>query len=228
MRSSRSRGVCLRAGFLCAIVAMACSDEQPGAPDAGPADAGAPDTSAASPDTSATSLDTSAASPDSSPDGAPDVSVDGIDDGGGPLVDGALPDRGPDLPVAGENGRACVMATDCNSTYCVDGVCCGEDCRGSCRKCNLPGSLGLCLNVAQGEDPDNECVEDPVVTCRRDGFCDGMGACRRFLPAGRMCVPAICTGTTQSSVRTCDGLGTCQQPTTSTCAAGCANGVCPP
>ena len=33
------------------------------------------------------------------------------------------------------------------------------------------------MNVPVGADPRNECPDDGVAGCMRDGFCDGTGAC---------------------------------------------------
>jgi hypothetical protein len=129
-------------------------------------------------------------------------------------------------PVGSANGQKCTSRTQCESGNCIDGVCCDTTCTGTCRACDIAGSVGTCTEVPDNEDPDNECATDMVSTCRRDGMCDGQGACRKYA-AGTECAPAMCSGTTQSSNRTCDGNGTCQAATTETCMQGCANGVCP-
>jgi hypothetical protein len=53
-------------------------------------------------------------------------------------------------------------------------------------------------------------------TCGTDGFCNGAGACRLYA-AGTVCVAESCSGTTYTPARTCNGSGTCQSVTTSSC-----------
>lgn len=79
-----------------------------------------------------------------------------------------------------QNGHPCGGDGDCLSGQCEDGVCCNTSCNGTCRACDLPGSVGTCLNIASGSDPDNECAGASV--------CDGAGACKK--PAGQTCAAA--------------------------------------
>jgi hypothetical protein len=60
------------------------------------------------------------------------------------------------------NGAACAADHDCASGVCVDGVCCNAKCDGVCETCSLPGALGQCTAIADGEDPDNECPTTPL------------------------------------------------------------------
>ncbi len=70
---------------------------------------------------------------------------------------------------------------------------------------------------------------DPVLSCGRDGFCDGNGSCRNYA-ANTSCASSICSGTSFTSARTCDGAGTCLAATSGTCAGSFAcdsvAGVC--
>jgi hypothetical protein len=47
----------------------------------------------------------------------------------------------------GTPGVACTSNNQCLSTFCVDGVCCNDDCTGQCEACNLAGKAGTCLPV---------------------------------------------------------------------------------
>ena len=76
------------------------------------------------------------------------------------------------------NGTGCVMGTECLSGFCQDGVCCNNTCTGTCQSCNLAGTVGMCTNIANGQDPGNECAG--VTTC------NGAGACTK-LPDGTSC-----------------------------------------
>jgi hypothetical protein len=124
------------------------------------------------------------------------------------------------------NGQKCTTRSQCESGFCTDGVCCDSTCTGTCKACDVAGSVGTCTEVPDNEDPDNECATDMPGTCKRDGMCDGAGACRRY-PAGTECAAAMCTGTIESSSRSCDGNGTCMPATTKACTQGCVGGLCP-
>src|SRR5262249_53285576 len=54
-------------------------------------------------------------------------------------------------------GAQCTAGTDCASGACVDGVCCNEECTGTCMTCAAVGSLGTCVPAEVGTDPRNEC-----------------------------------------------------------------------
>lgn len=64
-------------------------------------------------------------------------------------------------------GSVCAASGECASGFCVDGVCCSTSCTGTCKRCNVAGSIGTCTNIPAGTDPDNECT----------GNCNGAGAC---------------------------------------------------
>lgn len=66
-------------------------------------------------------------------------------------------------------GTACTTDSQCASGNCVDGVCSDTTCSGSCRKANLPGSVGTCTDIRAGQDPDDECAGAST--------CNGAGAC---------------------------------------------------
>jgi len=127
------------------------------------------------------------------------------------------------MPTTGSCGKKplgtpCTLGSECGSNVCdsVAGVCCDMACSGTCKSCALTGSIGKCSNVPDGQDPLGQCAADPVSTCKQDGFCDGNGACRNYA-AATICVAGVCSGATFTTARTCDGAGTCQPSTTSTC-----------
>ena len=51
------------------------------------------------------------------------------------------------------SGATCTDSAQCASSFCVDGVCCGNACLGPCRSCNQPNADGICQPYAQGTDP---------------------------------------------------------------------------
>jgi hypothetical protein len=148
-------------------------------------------------------------------DGAEDWAPD--PDGGEP--DGLPPD-GPDPLAAGER---CDQGGQCASGFCAQGVCCDQACQETCVACNLEGTVGRCWPVPAGQDPGASCVEDPLLSCGRDGTCDGLGACRRY-PAMTECRPGGCTAGMEYAATTCSGNGDpCPEQTAPT---ACTSGMC--
>jgi hypothetical protein len=110
---------------------------------------------------------------DAAADLAPGADLPGPADRAGP--DLAAPDA-PPLP----DGSSCTGGAECASGICADGVCCNRACDGLCQACNVTGMEGTCAPVPAGEDPANDCAQDPLASCARDGTCDGAGTCRRY------------------------------------------------
>jgi hypothetical protein len=115
------------------------------------------------------------------------------------------------------NGTACAVNAECQSNYCVDGVCCSSACNTSCQACTAAkkgsGNDGLCGSIVSGADPDDECTGVQV--------CNGGGACK--VPNGQacsagadcistycvdgVCCGASCTGVCQACTLTKKGSG---------------------
>jgi hypothetical protein len=119
--------------------------------------------------------------------------------GGGGDVDAADDEMPP--PMLG-NGEDCSDATQCTSGACVDGVCCAGACPDICHSCALEGSKGVCALADVGTDPRDDCPDDGIATCGRDGVCDGSGACRHY-PLGAICQPQSCNGSTRTNAFRC-------------------------
>jgi hypothetical protein len=101
-------------------------------------------------------------------------------------------------PSAFPLGHACDRNAQCLSGTCSDGVCCNINCD-QCGSCNLVGSVGTCMPVPAGTDPNGDCIysaSDPSGKC--GGTCDGHARCV-FPAAGSTC--GLCS--------TCDGAGKC-------------------
>jgi hypothetical protein len=112
-------------------------------------------------------------------------------------------------------GRDCTAASQCDTGYCVDGVCCEQSaCSGTCVACSVAkkgqGLDGLCESIVAGTDPDNECPDQGAASCGKDGWCNGLAGaasgCRGYAD-GTVCRAAVPGG--------CDIDETC------------ANGACP-
>jgi hypothetical protein len=115
------------------------------------------------------------------------------------------------------NGAACGCAGDCQSAFCVDGVCCNSACTDTCKTCNDPSAPGICSFVAKGgQAPAGQCASSAAATCGQDGTCDGQGHCRKY-PAGTVCDPGTCDGASVSDVNVCDGDGRCKSGPATIC-----------
>jgi hypothetical protein len=116
-------------------------------------------------------------------------------------------------PVAG-TGNPCNNGGECGSGNCVDGVCCNTACNGLCEVCNDPASKGLCIGVASGTDPANECAGGEA--------CNGLGACAK--PQAATCaVNADCLSGICEDLVCCDVecAGACER-----CDLGAGKGTC--
>jgi hypothetical protein len=121
---------------------------------------------------------------------------------------------------------ACTTGPQCASGHCVDKVCCASDCAQGCYACNLAGSVGSCIAIADGQDPAKECVAEAPATCGRVGGCNGRGACK-LQPMGVACAAGSCADAVETSGRTCNGVGMCQAGATKACGNfTCKGAVC--
>jgi hypothetical protein len=50
-----------------------------------------------------------------------------------------------ETPTGLPNGAACGSGSQCQSSFCADGVCCNRRCDAPIESCNLPGSAGTCV-----------------------------------------------------------------------------------
>jgi hypothetical protein len=132
-------------------------------------------------------------------------------------------DADPEDGDARDDGgpQSCTGPADCAGGPCSDGWCCDEECRGTCRACNLPGREGTCSPIPAGQDPGAECLEQSPETCGLDGTCDGAGACARYA-SGTPCDDRQgCTTDDE-----CDGAGECTGATPTDCAPEAGNECC--
>jgi hypothetical protein len=135
-------------------------------------------------------------------------------------------------------GQPCTSGTQCASGFCADGVCCDSTCTGLCMACTAAlkasGSDGHCDLARAGSDAHNDCPDDGVASCGRDGTCDGTGRCRLYAQ-GTACGPSNCVQN-RATGRICNGLGACVNdangsecspylcnPTTGACGNPCAS-----
>jgi hypothetical protein len=124
-------------------------------------------------------------------------------------------------------GVACSAGAECASAHCADSVCCDAPCDGTCSRCDLAGTVGVCTSIPAGIDPDDECEAREASTCGTTGACSGSGSCQLH-PPGAVCSGATCSdGDTVALAGACDGAGTCVPGGTLECAPYvCAGGAC--
>ena len=102
-------------------------------------------------------------------------------------------------------GEACSASTptDCQSGFCVDGVCCNSACPGTCQTCNLAGSLGTCANIPSGSPP------------KTTGGCDTY-TCSDYVYGWDATYPWMCFAFSSSLANNgmCNGAGSCNTAAT--------------
>jgi len=127
-------------------------------------------------------------------------------------------------------GTSCTTANQCTSGFCTDGVCCDNVCSGLCQACTTAlkggGLNGQCGAIVAGQDPQNECDQEPASTCGKTGTCNGAGSCALYTN-GTVCQGATCAGNTLVNADTCNGAGVCIDGGTMSCGAfSCNAGSC--
>jgi MYXO-CTERM domain-containing protein len=123
------------------------------------------------------------------------------------------------------DGATCNAVGQCNSTLCVDGVCCATPCTATpCMACSAEktgGTSGVCAPVAEGTDLDGECALEAPTSCGQTGFCSGAVAgsassCQLY-PDTTICVEQHCTTSTTLGWTRCNGTGDCTLTETANC-----------
>ncbi len=131
--------------------------------------------------------------------------------------------------AAQPSGGACKAPTDCDSGFCVDGVCCSSPCSGPCEACDVAGAFGTCTPVGGRPHGARSCTGGAGDACT-SGACDGKDAtkCANFaLEIGGVCGAPSCTGTSFTGAATCSDGRVCTTPAVVECAPyRCAPGGC--
>ncbi|MBI2393058.1 MAG: hypothetical protein HYV09_25970 [Deltaproteobacteria bacterium] len=121
------------------------------------------------------------------------------------------------LPQATE----CSRAADCETGFCVDGVCCATSCTGGCERCDTSGASGACTAVSGAFNhcaPGNTCIKNACVpsagtTCSADRLSvvskDG---------APTSCAPYVCDNSVGVCAKECASSVDCAPG--SLCSAG--------
>ena len=117
---------------------------------------------------------------------------------------GADGGSGSQCPAAKPGGAVCTHNTECLNDTCAiakgetTGVCCNIACD-QCGSCNTAGSVGTCIPIPAGTDPNGDCMDsasDPTHQC--GGMCDGHAHCL-YPQAGATC----------GTCKACNGAGLC-------------------
>ena len=148
-------------------------------------------------------------------------------------------------------GQSCDSPEQCETGYCVDGVCCDSSCSGECESCDKEGSSGVCspwdaqtdpelecgkcavcdgagecIMAVAGTDPKAACPTHQEVTCLLTGMCDGDGQCA-YWSAETVCDSGMCFEGTLYPDDHCDGKGNCvDSPPVDCCPYQCDGDTC--
>lgn len=120
--------------------------------------------------------------------------------------------------VARALGDTCTLGTECATGVCADGVCCNVACDGQCESCALPTSKGTCTPTTTQRTP---CTGTGVCA----GICDGTAQHREsctYPDDQTSCgSSASCINGYLTTAALCNGAGSCNVSTSSTCTYGC-------
>ena len=158
------------------------------------------------------------------------------------------------LDLGGPIGASCSEDAECDSNFCVDGVCCDTACEGACVACTAElkgwGEDGTCGAVVEGTNPRSLCEDEGAASCGTTGVCDASGNCAVYEDGtscgdGMSCQAGACVsgspcfgksdGTECGEGKVCQA-GECvaapadcaEQPDGAICAegGGCTVGIC--
>jgi hypothetical protein len=133
-------------------------------------------------------------------------------------------------------GAACKLGASCASGFCAEGVCCESACATACNACDKASTGkadGTCAVVLAGNDPRGDCKDDGAPACKKNGFCDGAGACEDYASSACSANPCAenddCTSGFCADEVCCDKAcgGDCEACTKAKKGAG-VDGTCGP
>jgi len=119
------------------------------------------------------------------------------------------------------NGLPCHDAGQCQSGFCVDGVCCNAPCGEQCMACDTSAALGTCSPVVAG-NPHGARAACAGAGTSCAGQCTAASATSCTYPAAEtVCRSASCangmSNAMQTAAATCDGHGACGAAVTTGC-----------
>jgi hypothetical protein len=111
----------------------------------------------------------------------------------------------------------CTSNLDCDTNFCVDGVCCNSACTDQCEACDVSGHAGTCTPAAGSpHGARSKCAANSLCTATCDGT--NTKACT-YAPS--KCASTCANGSENDSL--CDTTGSCVAQSTS---RSCNNLVC--
>ncbi|MBI3200834.1 MAG: hypothetical protein HYZ29_04755 [Myxococcales bacterium] len=105
------------------------------------------------------------------------------------------------------NGMSCSAGTQCQSGFCVDGVCCDSACNGQCSACDVAPNEGTCSPATgkpHGTRPECKGSGTPC-----EGTCDGVNPAACEYPGNGTACGTTCTGSSETP-SFCAGNGVCE------------------
>jgi hypothetical protein len=116
-----------------------------------------------------------------------------------------------------DDGKQCVVASDCKNGNCVDGYCCESACTANCSSCGVPSHEGTCFLAPAGyADTNADMPCGPLQVCSADGICAGKTS--TACTVGTQCLSGTCNnskcakspaGGPCNSDNDCSGVGLC-------------------
>ncbi|MFO0553600.1 MAG: kelch repeat-containing protein [Polyangiaceae bacterium] len=95
----------------------------------------------------------------------------GVDGECGPVP----PELDPNDACVVSDGAPCTTDGQCESGFCVDGVCCAVACTEQCEACDVEGSFGTCVPVTGAPHGDRlACSDEPASDPCSNPVCDGV------------------------------------------------------
>ncbi|MEO0323091.1 MAG: Dickkopf N-terminal cysteine-rich domain-containing protein [Myxococcota bacterium] len=114
-------------------------------------------------------------------------------------------------------GDACTLNTDCASSFCVDGVCCGSLCDAQCEGCAEVGFEGSCVPVLGAPRGTRAACAGDGSAC--NAACDGVSRAACAFPGAEVsCRDASCMDGVATLSTPCDGTGSCPAAVDIACA----------
>ncbi len=111
-------------------------------------------------------------------------------------------------------GAECSDDRSCITGHCTDRVCCDRACEEVCHSCRLEASIGRCIAIASGDDPEGDCGGRRM--CNGEGRCAGARGAPCTTDAGCLsgrCADGVCCDSAcDGACEACNGpdeLGFC-------------------
>jgi hypothetical protein len=108
-------------------------------------------------------------------------------------------------------GASCNSAEQCESGFCVDGVCCNAPCEGQCEACAEARAEGSCIPVSGAPRGAREACDDGGGEICLGRSCDGSvtDACVAYPDERTVCRDPACQDGQAQPESHCDGQGMC-------------------